>query len=105
VIDENARKSEDASSPTSAQMNLSHSQGSHSLLAQAVAAKQASEDAESPPDTVAGHCGGGDGSFWAIKIVDRQPRRKLPGVQAVREGFNQGGHGAPTRGVGTTGEK
>jgi hypothetical protein len=108
VIDENGRKSEDASSPVSAQMHLAHSHGYQSLLAQAVAAKQASEEADSPPDTVAGQCGGVEGSFWAIKIVDRQPRRKLPGVQAVRESFAQGGHGAqgaPTRGVGSTGEK
>lgn len=37
--------------------------------------------------------GMGQGSFWAIKIVDRQPKRRLP---AVRKGGRAGaGEGSP----------
>lgn len=42
------------------------------------------------------------GNYWAIKIVDRMPRRKLPGVGGIKKGL--GGLGG-AGGVSATGEK
>lgn len=39
--------------------------------------------------------GMGQGSFWAIKIVDRQPKRRLPAVRrGGRSGLGAGGDGS-----------
>ncbi len=102
--------SPEGSRPLSKSVNSS----SHSSLAQAVVQTQhlalsETELGSSPPfagDFGLQRKGSTDerGSYWAIKIVDRAPKRRLPGVSAIRKAQAQG-QSRPSAPINSTGEK